>query len=92
MRAVVGWDVMAFALVALAWTVTLRADNVETKRRAGSDDPGRHIGGVLYLYGRGMVGPDSPVVEGHTSGVFTWEPPAPPILALPDLPEGADDA
>ena len=42
MRAVVGWDVAALTLITLAWSVILRADSTETKRRAGSDDPGRH--------------------------------------------------
>lgn len=42
-RGVVGWDTFALTLVTLAWSVILRADHVETKRRAGSDDPGRHF-------------------------------------------------
>jgi uncharacterized membrane protein len=42
-RAVVGWDVGALALVALAWSVIVRADSAETRRRAGVDDPGRHL-------------------------------------------------
>ena len=28
-------------------------------------DPDRHLGGVLYLFVRGMCGPDTPVVDGH---------------------------
>ena len=43
MRAVVGWDVAALSLCVLAWSVILRASPTETKRRAGSDDPGRHV-------------------------------------------------
>ena len=27
-------------------------------------DPERHLGGVLYLYLRGMCGPDTPLVDG----------------------------
>jgi uncharacterized membrane protein len=42
-RAVVGWDAFALTLVTLVWSVILRADSAETKRRAGSDDPGRHF-------------------------------------------------
>ncbi len=41
-RAILGWDVGALALIALTWSVILRADSAETKRRAGGDDPGRH--------------------------------------------------
>lgn len=41
-RAIVTWDVSALALIVLSWSVILRADSAETKRRAGGDDPGRH--------------------------------------------------
>ncbi|KWX65757.1 exodeoxyribonuclease V subunit beta [Mycobacterium sp. NAZ190054] len=47
--------------------------------------PGRHLGGVLYLFVRGMCGPDTPVVDGHPAGVFSWQPPAALIEALSDL-------
>jgi uncharacterized membrane protein len=40
-RAVVGWDAASLALVAILWTIILRADPLETKRRAGQNDPGR---------------------------------------------------
>jgi uncharacterized membrane protein len=43
MRAVVGWDVFGLAAVTLCWTVILKADSKETERRAGGDDPGRHL-------------------------------------------------
>ncbi len=48
-------------------------------------DPERHLGGVLYLFIRGMCGPDTPVVDGHTAGVFDWRPPAAMIVELSDL-------
>jgi len=38
-------------------------------------DPDRHLGGVLYLFLRGMSGPDTPVVDGARCGVFSWRPP-----------------
>ncbi|MHA6795460.1 UvrD-helicase domain-containing protein [Pseudonocardia bannensis] len=44
-------------------------------RRPGYD-PQRHLGGVLYLFLRGMCGPDTPVVDGVPCGVFSWAPPA----------------
>ena len=31
----------------------------------------RHLGGVLYLFVRGMCGPDTPVVDGHPAGCST---------------------
>jgi len=47
--------------------------------------PERHIGGVLYLYVRGMCGPDTPAVDGHPAGVFSWQPPAALIEELSNL-------
>ena len=47
-------------------------------------DPERHLGGVLYLFVRGMVGPDTP----DGCGVFSWRPPAGAIVALSDLLDG----
>jgi exodeoxyribonuclease V beta subunit len=48
-------------------------------------DPERHLGGVMYLFLRGMCGPDTPVVDGHPAGVFDWQPPAALITAMSDL-------
>jgi exodeoxyribonuclease V beta subunit len=48
-------------------------------------DPDRHLGGILYLYVRGMCGPETPVVDGHRAGVFDWQPPAELIVAMSDL-------
>jgi len=36
--------------------------------------PERDLGGALYLFVRGMVGPDTPVLDGERSGVLTWGP------------------
>ncbi len=54
-------------------------------------DPGRHLGGVLYLYVRGMCGPDTPEEDGHPAGVFSWQPPVPLVTALSDLLDGFQD-
>ncbi|MGA5464396.1 exodeoxyribonuclease V subunit beta [Mycobacterium sp. NPDC050041] len=48
-------------------------------------DPQQHLGGVLYLFLRGMCGADTPVEDGHPAGVFSWQPPASLILAVSDL-------
>ena len=50
--------------------------------------PDRHLGGVLYLFVRGMCGPSTPVTDGHPAGVFDWQPPAPLVVALSDLLDG----
>ena len=47
--------------------------------------PRRHLGGVLYLFVRGMCGVDTPVVDGHRAGVFDWQPPASLIVAMSEL-------
>ena len=52
-------------------------------------DPARHLGGVLYLYVRGMCGPETPEEDGHPAGVFSWQPPAALVTALSDLLDGA---
>jgi len=51
-------------------------------------DPARHFGGVVYLYLRGMCGPDTPRVGGAPTGVFTWQPPVALVTALSDLLDG----
>ncbi len=48
-RAIAGWDVASLALLAFAWTIILRADAKETRRRADEDDPGRHMVFVVAL-------------------------------------------
>ena len=48
-------------------------------------DPDQHLGGVLYLFVRGMCGADTPMQDGHPTGVFSWRPPATSVMALSDL-------
>jgi exodeoxyribonuclease V beta subunit len=47
--------------------------------------PEKHLGGVMYLFLRGMCGPGTPVVDGHPAGVFSWQPPTTLITAMSDL-------
>ncbi|HET7303872.1 MAG TPA: UvrD-helicase domain-containing protein [Segeticoccus sp.] len=51
-------------------------------------EPDEHLGGVLYLYLRGMCGPGTPVVDGHPCGVFSWRPPTRLVTAVSDLLDG----
>jgi exodeoxyribonuclease V beta subunit len=51
-------------------------------------DPEAHLGGALYLFLRGMCGPDTPVRDGAPTGVLAWRPPAALVLALSDLLHG----
>ena len=52
-------------------------------------DPELHLGGVLYLYLRGMCGEATPLVDGEPCGVFRWTPPVPLLEAVSDLLDGA---
>ncbi len=51
-------------------------------------DPERHLGGILYLYVRGMCGAETPEVDGQPCGVFSWRPPAAMVVELSDLLAG----
>lgn len=51
-------------------------------------DPEQHLGGVLYLYLRGLCGPDTPRVDGAPCGVFAWRPPVALVEAISDLLDG----
>lgn len=48
-RAVGGWDVGALIMLGIAWSIIWRADPEETRRRAGSDDPGRSTVWAIVL-------------------------------------------
>jgi exodeoxyribonuclease V beta subunit len=54
--------------------------------------PDRHLGGVLYLFVRGMCGPATPMTDGHPAGVFSWQPPAALVVELSDLLDGGQVA
>lgn len=56
-------------------------------RRPGYD-PDTHLGGVLYLYLRGMSGPGVVGHDGHVPGVFAWRPPGGLVVAFSDLLAG----
>ncbi|WP_226913249.1 UvrD-helicase domain-containing protein [Gephyromycinifex aptenodytis] len=51
-------------------------------------EPEQHLGGILYLYVRGMAGPDTPLEGGHPYGVFSWRPPVDLVRDLSDLLDG----
>jgi exodeoxyribonuclease V beta subunit len=56
--------------------------------RLADYDPARHLGGVLYLFLRGMCGPDVRFASGEVPGVFVWRPPAPLVVAASDVLAG----
>ncbi len=74
-----------YPLQALLYTVALH--RFLRWRRPGYD-PQRHLGGVLYLFVRGMCGLDTPTVDGVACGVFSWVPPAALVVDLSEALEG----
>ena len=71
-----------YPLQALLYSVALHRF---LRWRQPAYDPATHLGGVLYLFLRGMAGPDTPVVDGVPCGVFSWRPPAALVVDLSDL-------
>ena len=62
-----------YALQALLYTVALHR---YLRWRLPGYDPERNLAGVLYLFLRGMVGADTPAVDGTPCGVFAWRAPS----------------
>lgn len=74
-----------YPLQALLYSVVLHR---YLRWRLAGYDPELHLGGILYLYVRGMCGPLTPEVDGQPCGVFAWKPPAALVLELSDLLDG----
>ncbi|WP_308121155.1 UvrD-helicase domain-containing protein [Paractinoplanes bogorensis] len=70
-----------YPLQALLYSVALHR---YLRWRQPGYDPAQHLGGVLYLFLRGMCGPSTP-----STGVFSWSPPAALIEDLSDLLDGS---
>ena len=75
-----------YPLQALLYTVVLHRF---LRWRLADYDPATHLGGVLYLYLRGMCGPQTPRVQGAPCGIFAWRPPVALVEALSALLDGA---
>ncbi|WP_310528283.1 UvrD-helicase domain-containing protein [Nocardioides sp.] len=78
----------AYPLQALLYTVVLHRF---LRWRLPDYDPASHLGGVLYLYLRGMCGPDTPRIDGAPCGVFAWRPPVALVEELSGLLDGSDE-
>jgi exodeoxyribonuclease V beta subunit len=74
-----------YPLQALLYSVVLHR---YLRWRLPAYDPEQHLGGILYLYVRGMCGPETPEVDGVPCGVFSWHPPAAMVVELSDLLDG----
>ncbi|MGH3441527.1 MAG: PD-(D/E)XK nuclease family protein, partial [Nitriliruptorales bacterium] len=73
-----------YHLQALLYTVALHRF-LRWRLREPAYEPDRHLGGVLYLFLRGMTGADVPRSGGQPCGVFSWRPPTELVVALSDL-------
>jgi exodeoxyribonuclease V beta subunit len=71
-----------YPLQALLYTVVLHRF---LRWRVSAYEPELHLGGVQYLFVRGMCGVETPVIDGQPCGVFSWQPPAELVVALSDL-------
>ncbi|MFC7623655.1 UvrD-helicase domain-containing protein [Microlunatus sp. GCM10028923] len=71
-----------YPLQALLYSVALHR---YLRWRQPGYSPDDHLGGVLYLFLRGMAGPDTPEIDGVRCGVFSWRPPSAMIIELSDL-------
>jgi exodeoxyribonuclease V beta subunit len=71
-----------YPLQALLYSVVLHR---YLRWRQPGYDPERHLGGILYLYVRGMCGPETPEVDGQPCGVFAWRPPVAMLLEISAL-------
>ncbi|MCL3818985.1 UvrD-helicase domain-containing protein [Aeromicrobium wangtongii] len=74
-----------YPLQALLYTVVVHRF---LRWRQSGYNPDVHLGGIAYLYVRGMAGPDAPRADGQTYGVFAWRPPTSLVLAMSDLLDG----
>ena len=70
-----------YALQALLYTVALHR---YLRWRLPGYEPALHLAGVVYLFVRGMSGPQTPSVDGAPCGVFGWRPPGELVGVLSD--------
>jgi exodeoxyribonuclease V beta subunit len=71
-----------YVLQALLYTVAVHR---YLRWRLPGYDPAVNLAGVLYLFARGMTGPDTPEVDGVPCGVHSWRPPDAVVTELSDL-------
>ncbi|NLG54695.1 MAG: UvrD-helicase domain-containing protein [Rhodococcus sp.] len=72
-----------YVLQALLYSVALHR---YLRWRQPGYDPSSHLGGIGYLFVRGMVGPETPA----NAGVFDWRPPTALVMELSDLLAGQE--
>lgn len=74
-----------YPLQALLYVVALHR---YLRWRVSGYDASRHLGGVGYLFLRGMSGVKTPTTGGVPNGLFEWHPPTELIVDLSDMLDG----
>jgi exodeoxyribonuclease V beta subunit len=84
-----GYDSMKHAMEHGDYPLQILVYNVALHRmlqlRLVEYDIDRHIGETHYLFVRGMIGPDTAVIDGQRNGVFAWRPSSELIVAASKL-------
>jgi exodeoxyribonuclease V beta subunit len=80
-----------YPLQALLYSVALHRF-LRWRLGAAGYDADHDLGGVLYLFLRGMAGPGTPRVAGVPCGVFSWRPPPALVVELSDLLDRGEGA
>ena len=78
-----------YGLQALLYTAALHR---YLRWRLPGYDPELSLAGVFYLFVRGMLGADTPVVDGEPCGVFAWRPSRELVEGLTDVLDGRGPA
>jgi exodeoxyribonuclease V beta subunit len=74
-----------YGLQAFLYTATLHR---YLRWRLPEYDSERNLAGVFYLFVRGMLGPETPTIDGTPCGVFAWKPPVELIAGLSSILDG----
>jgi exodeoxyribonuclease V beta subunit len=77
-----------YGLQALLYSVALHR---YLRWRVSDYDASRDLAGVAYLFVRGMIGADTPVLDGTPCGVFGWRPPDGLVQELSDTLDAVAD-
>ncbi len=84
-----GYESMKHAMEHGDYPLQILVYNVALHRmlqlRLAGYDINRHIGDTNYLFVRGMIGPDTAVIDGQRNGVFAWRPSSELIVAASKL-------
>ncbi len=84
-RLVAAMNHSSYPLQAILYSIVLHR---YLRWRLPGYDPEQHLGGVMYLYVRGMAGAATPLVDGQPCGVFSWRPPAAMLEELSAVLDG----